>query len=807
MLPWMAVLMALLAATASPSAQEEKDAAVADEDEQLLEGAGLSSEGPGLLEFFRARARTEAEPGRIDELVRRVVGPSLEDRIQAGADLVAAGPLATAGLRRAANGMEGPEVREWARRCLTWVEGPERSALTAAAARLVARRKPAGAADVLLAYLPFAENDEVVGEVRHALRAVAVSAGRPDPALVRALADPLPLRRAVAGAVLSEAAPAEHPAVEKLLQDPNPEVRMTAALALARANNAAAVPVLIDLLAVLPASRRGRVEDFLQELAGEWAPGGGPAGEDEIGRRIRRDAWAGWWANTEGPALIALLGKHTLTPAEQTRVKAAIRRLGDKTYSVREKAVVELVGRGRRALPLLREALKDSELEVLRRAQRCIQRIEQEPANRLPAAALRILALRKPAGAAEALLAYLPFAEEEYADDVGSALVALAVRDGKPEPAVLRALASPHPAVRGAAAEALARVGGPEVRPAVRELLADADLTVRLRAAMALAPRDAKAIPVVIDLIAKLPDEQAGQAHDFLAPLAGERAPPPPQEGAESRKAASAAWAAWWNDNSAGADLAKLARPHQLFRGYTVVCEHNTGRIVELGRDHKPRWSFAGTQNPVDAWVLPNGRVVVAEYSGNKVTCRDRKGNVLWLKQMNCNPHNIQPLPNGNVFIAGNVQLVEVDRNGKDVPLPIKDVNTFINTLGQFTGAYKTRGGHYIIQGQNGTCLRLDSHGKELKRFPTNRGNAWLDVTPNGRIIMASNGSNKIAEYNAEGKMVVELNVQNVSMVTGLPNGHFLVASHNTGRLFEMDRKGREVWEYRTQGPFRARGR
>jgi HEAT repeat protein len=806
LLPWFAVLIALAAGPGAPLAADDDDIATLDSEEQLVEAAGLSSEGPGLLEFFRARARTEAEPGRVDELVRRFAGPSLEDRLQAGADLVAVGPLAIAGLRRVANDMEAPDVRESARRCLAWVEGPERANLAVAAARLVARRRPAGAAEVLLAYLPFADNEEVVREVSTALRAVAVTGGRPEPALVRALSDPLPLRRAIASAALSQTAPKETPAVEKLLQDANPEVRMTAALSLAKANNAAAIPVLIDLVAVLPANKRSQVEDYLQELAGEWAPGGGPGGEDEIARRIRRDAWAGWWANTEGSALIALFAKHTLTPAEQTKIKDAIRRLGHKTYVMREKAVIELVAAGRRILPMLRDALKDNELEIVRRAQRCIQRIEQEPANRLPAAALRLLALRKPAGAAETLLAYLPFAEEDYVDDLKSALAALAVRDGKPEPALVQALTATHAGVRGAAAEALA--AAPEVRPALRKLLADADLTVRLRTAIGLAPRDAQAVPVLIDLIAKLPDDQAGQVHDFLVPLAGDQAPKAPQDNAEARKESSAAWAAWWKDNSAKVDLAKLSRPsYQQLLGYTVISEHNTGRIVELGRDRKPRWSITGTQNPVDAWVLPNNRVVVSEYSGNKVTCRDMKGNILWLKQMNCNPHNIQVLPNGNIFIAGNIQLAEVDRNGKDVALQINNVQQLVNSLGQITGAYKARNGQIIVMGQNGRCVRIDAHGKELKSFTTGRGNAWLDVTANGRIIMATNGGNKIAEYNTDGKLLVELDVQQVSMVTGLPNGSFLVASHNTGRVFELDRKGKTIWEYHTQGPFRARAR
>jgi hypothetical protein len=206
--------------------------------------------------------------------------------------------------------------------------------------------------------------------------------------------------------------------------------------------------------------------------------------------------------------------------------------------------------------------------------------------------------------------------------------------------------------------------------------------------------------------------------------------------------------------------------------------------------------------------VLPNNRVAVAEYAGNKVSLRDMKGTILWIKQMNCNPHNIQPLPNGNIFIAGNIQLLEVDRNGKDVPLPIKDVQQLANNLGQISGAYKARNGHIIVMGQNGRCVRFDAAGKEIKSFTTGINNGWLDVMANGRIITAQNGGNKVAEYNFDGKLILELNVQQaVSMVTGLPNGNFLLASNNTNRTWEMDRKGKTVWEYQSQGPFRARGR
>src|SRR5262249_52358484 len=150
-----------------------------------------------------------------------------------------------------------------------------------------------------------------------------------------------------------------------------------------------------------------------------------------------------------------------------------------------------LASGGRRILPMLRDAVKDGDLETVKRLERCMQRIENEPANRLASAAIRLLALRRPAGAAEALLAYLPFAETDYVEGGPPALATVAQRGAKPDPALLKALTHSRMDARPAAAEALAQGGGPDAPPAVRKLLADDSLNLRLRVALALAPKDA----------------------------------------------------------------------------------------------------------------------------------------------------------------------------------------------------------------------------------------------------------------------------------------------------------------------------
>src|SRR5262249_23509097 len=147
----------------------------------------------------------------------------------------------------------------------------------------------------------------------------------------------------------------------------------------------------------------------------------------------------------------------------------------------------EVVALGRKVVPLLRQMVaQGNDLEKVRRAEACLAQIA-ETEVRLPLAAARLLALRRPSGAAEALLAYLPFAEDELmVEEIGMALKTLTARAGKAEPALLQALADPTPLRRAVAAEALARAGLPDLLVDIRKLLVDSDTSVRLRTALAL---------------------------------------------------------------------------------------------------------------------------------------------------------------------------------------------------------------------------------------------------------------------------------------------------------------------------------
>jgi HEAT repeat protein len=596
------------------------------------------------------------------------------------------------------------------------------------------------------------------------------------------------------------------PDLRKRLHDPSPAVRKQAALTLAEANVEGAIPVLIDLLADLPAEERRSVEEFLAKLAGEWAPVGQLESEDKIARKIHRDAWMAWWLNTDGPALLALIGEHTLTAELRQTIKERIGKLGDDDYSTREAAEKELLALGRVALPQLREAIRDYDPERARRARFLIDHIEQEPSRNLPSVAVRLLALRKPAGAVEALLSYLPLAEEEnLTAEVKKSLATLALRDGKLDAALVRALNDDMPLLRSVAAESLVQGGGKEGRAAVRILLQDRSTSVRLRVSLALVMTGERAaVPVLIDLLTVASDEQIGQIEDVLTQLAGDSAPQTPWSTAEADKQkCHEAWAAWWKLNGERVDLARLIV--RQWYGYTLLCDSSRNRVFEIDRQGKERWAIEGVPFPVDAWVVGGNRVLIAEWMGRKISERDFRGNTLWSKSVSAQPVNVQRLPNGHTFIATVNQLLEVDRAGKEV-------YTIRNIGGGITAAYRARDGRIVCLGQSGSqCMILDTEGRRLNSFASNRDGSWtsgIDLLANGHILITQPNRNKVAEYDRNGKLIVEVNAPMATTATGLPNGHFLVASSGHRRAYEVDRGGKVLWEYKGNGNiFRARRR
>ncbi len=269
-------------------------------DERLVKEAGVEPSAAGLLAYFRERTLTETDVKHLEGLVRRLGDEDFTVREKASRELRRRGASAVPFLRKAQRDADA-EVARRAKQCLEEIAAGAGASLAMSSARLLVRHASPETVPTLLAFLPFADDEAVEDAVRESLAALTAKADKPDPALVAALADRLPSRRAAAAYALGRSRdPAVRAAVRGLLADPEAKVRFQAAQGLLAGRDRAAVPALIDLLIETPPEIAARAEDHLLHLAGDKAP---PprVGIDPVGK-IRRAAWAKWWQD-EGPRL------------------------------------------------------------------------------------------------------------------------------------------------------------------------------------------------------------------------------------------------------------------------------------------------------------------------------------------------------------------------------------------------------------------------------------------------------------------------------------------------------------------------
>jgi hypothetical protein len=523
-----------------------------------------------------------------------------------------------------------------------------------------------------------------------------------------------------------------------------------------------------------------------------------PAAESDPDEQMVRTAGIA----TDDSVLLDFLRKRTLGSADRDKILGLIRKLGDDDFGVRERASDDLVALGVMPVALLRQATSDPDVEIARRAEGCLERIDKKqptPGIAVSAAVARLIGKRKPAGATDVLFNYLPYADDEaVTDDLRLALAAVARTGGDPDKHLVQALHDPSPLKRGAAAEALIRSAAGQPPAAARKLMDDGDLTVRLWVALALVEtRDREALPVLIDLLGQLPQERGWQAEELLIRLAGEQAPRVVLGSDEAgRQKCRDAWVEWWAANKDQVDLAKLSNRETML-GYTLVVSTNNrggSSVLELGVDKKPRWEVPGLQFVIDAEVLPQNRILVAEYNANQVSERDLTGKVLWRHAMT-NPFHCQRLPNGNTFMASRNQMLEVDRAGKAVITrnrPNQDI----------MAARKLRNGQIVFITTTGTCNRMGTDGNIVKSFPVGQVQTFVrfDVLPNGRVLVPQYGTSRVVEYDGDGKQVWQAQVANPTSAMRLPNGNTLVGSQTAASVLELDRSGKEVWSHRATG-------
>ncbi len=203
-----------------------------------------------------------------------------------------------------------------------------------------------------------------------------------------------------------------------------------------------------------------------------------------------------------------------------------------------------------------------------------------------------------------------------------------------------------------------------------------------------------------------------------------------------------------------------LALPVQQGKPHPMACaDYVQGKVFLVSARGKIEWEYPAP-NCDDLWVLPNGNLLFVTGHGVKEVARDKK--VVFDYHSKSEIYACQRLPNGNTFIgecnAG--RLLEVDPAGKIVEQ-----------------------------------LRLLPEGKD-------GGHAYMRNArqlPNGHCLVAHFGGQAVKEYDAEGKVVMEIAAPGgPHSAIRLPNGHTLIACGDMGRqakVFEVDKTGKTVWQ------------
>jgi hypothetical protein len=166
-------------------------------------------------------------------------------------------------------------------------------------------------------------------------------------------------------------------------------------------------------------------------------------------------------ADVTGPGLLKFLSDRIPDKEERIKIQLLIAELGRTSYAAREKASAGLQKLGAKAAAYLRLALKSDDGEVVRRAEKLLEQVASSHELAWLAAVVRLLAVRRPPGTAEALLAYYPWACDDAADrETLFALTSLVEVDAKAKGVVETALGDADLKKRAAAEMVLGKDGG-----------------------------------------------------------------------------------------------------------------------------------------------------------------------------------------------------------------------------------------------------------------------------------------------------------------------------------------------------------
>jgi hypothetical protein len=164
-------------------------------------------------------------------------------------------------------------------------------------------------------------------------------------------------------------------------------------------------------------------------------------------------------------------------------------------------------------------------------------------------------------------------------------------------------------------------------------------------------------------------------------------------------------------------------------------------------------WSYRC--DPYDATELAGGEILVAERMKGRVFIVTRNGRITWEQGGLQGPVNAEPLDHGGVLILENV-----------------------------TGSAIELAGDMARRSYDGHVTPFDARRR-----------------PNGNVVVADSGNNRIVEYSLEGRQLRSTpGLKFPNSLCLLPGGRTLFTTYTNGTIGELDETGALVWERRIGG-------
>jgi hypothetical protein len=515
----------------------------------------------------------------------------------------------------------------------------------------------------------------------------------------------------------------------------------------------------------------------------------------------------------DGPKLVEYLIQRTLSDADQGKIAGIIKRFGADDFDDRVKATEEIELYGPAAVGPLKTAERDSDPEIAYRARIVLKKMAKIPHSAVAAATVRAIVKLKPEGATAALIGFLPLADDEtIADSIRDALTGLAVKDGKADPSLIRAL-SDNSAMRRSAAYIALTIGGPpgeririkDAYPKVREaILKESDPEAKFIGlwSLLLTTREKEFMPELIGMIPQIGRGRIWQLEDLLLQVAGSH----PKDGRflkspESLTKTRDAWLGWWKAKGDKVDFVKFEfNPRVL--GVTDVIEmdirYGQGRIVSLGPDMKEKWHINGLNSPTDLLVLSNDRVIIVELNMSRIIERSPNGTAQINRFIQQQPLNIQKTPEGGMLVVCRNRIIELDKDWKEILSYTRQPFDIV------AGVRLPKGDVLFVTNafQGANCIKLDNKLKETAKTYTfgriQSNQIIMDAIDDDKLLVCE--FDRVAEYDLKtGKQTWKHECNNPCSCQRLINGNTLITLVNTNQVIEVDPSGEIVWEYQAK--------